>query len=28
MKITPVGTDNYLWWTGYDKHYVECLKKK
>jgi len=28
MKITPVGADTYLWWTGQDKHYVESLKMK
>jgi len=28
MKITPVGADAYLWWTGWQKHMAESLKKK
>jgi len=28
MKITPVGADTYLWWTGWQKHCDESLKKK
>jgi len=28
MKITPDGADAYLWWTGWQKHWAESLKKK
>jgi len=27
MKITPVGADTYLWWTGCLKHWAESLVK-
>jgi len=28
MKIIPVGADADLWWTGWQKHWAESLKKK
>ena len=28
MKITPFGADTQLWWTGWQEHWAESMKKK